>query len=74
MDKLLEMGKNGFRDCTPIPEELDLVESDDQITFEISLEDEDIQKEEHLDVFSPDPDYSKNEQVWNKIRAEILGP
>ena len=73
MEKLLALRKTGFRDQQPIPEELDLVERDDQITFEISLDDEDIEKESNLDVFHVDDQYEEHQEEWNKIRAEILG-
>ncbi|CAB9512604.1 splicing factor CWC22 [Seminavis robusta] len=73
MEKLLALRKTGFRDYPPVPEDLDLVESDDQITFEISLDDEDISKEDHLDVFRVDPKFAESEQEWKTIRNEILG-
>ena len=73
MEKLLALRKTGFRDYPPVPENLDLVESDDQITFEISLDDEDIKKEDSLDVFHVDPKFEETEQEWKTIRAEILG-
>jgi pre-mRNA-splicing factor CWC22 len=73
MEKLLALRKSGFRDYPPVPEHLDLVEGDDQITFEISLDDEDISKEDHLDVFRVDPKFDETEQEWKAIRNEILG-
>lgn len=73
MEQLLALRKTGFRDFPPIPDDLDLVERDDQITFEISLDDENIEKEEALDVFHVDPEYNENEEVWKKIQAEVLG-
>jgi pre-mRNA-splicing factor CWC22 len=73
MEKLLALRKTGFRDHPPIPEELDLIESDDQITFETDLDDEDIKAEQEMDVFRIDPEYEETREVWSKIRAEILG-
>jgi pre-mRNA-splicing factor CWC22 len=73
MEQLLKMRKNGFRDNPPIPEELDLVERDDQITFELSLDDEDITKDDQLDIFRLDEEYDENEKIWAKIQREILG-
>jgi pre-mRNA-splicing factor CWC22 len=73
MEELLKLRKAGFKGFPPIVDELDLVERDDQITFEITLDDEDIRKEENLDVFSPDPEYEEHEAEWKTIRAEILG-
>jgi pre-mRNA-splicing factor CWC22 len=73
MEQLLALRKTGFRDHPPIPEELDLVERDDQITFELGLDDDDIKKEDYLDVFRVDDEYDEHEKTWSKIRAEILG-
>ena len=73
MEQLLALRKTGFRDHPPIPEELDLVERDDQITFETSLDDEDIEKESNLDVFHFDDKFEEHEREWSQIRAEILG-
>mmetsp|Transcript_1508 Transcript_1508/g.3500 ORF Transcript_1508/g.3500 Transcript_1508/m.3500 type:complete len:982 (-) Transcript_1508:365-3310(-) len=73
VEELLKARKNGFKDFPSISEELDLVERDDQITFDTSLDDNDIQKEEELDVFSFDPELQEHEEEWNAIRAEILG-
>jgi len=73
MEQLLALRKTGFRDHPPIPEELDLVERDDQITFETSLDDEDVEQESHLDVFHFDDKFDQHEREWSQIRAEILG-
>lgn len=73
MEQLLALRKTGFRDHPPIPDELDLVERDDQITFETSLDDEDIEKQSNLDVFQFDDKFEEHEKEWSQIRAEILG-
>jgi pre-mRNA-splicing factor CWC22 len=74
IEVILKLRKTGFRDCPPpISKELDLVERDDQITFELSLDDDDLTKEDNLDVFRVDDDYQENEDMWAKMRAEILG-
>ncbi|CAI5990919.1 unnamed protein product [Closterium sp. NIES-65] len=52
--------------------ELDLVEEEDQITHELSLE-EPYDPETSLDVFKFDPDYLANKQRYKEIKAEILG-
>lgn len=69
--KVLEERKQGF--TYQIPSELDLVELDNQITFETSLDDEDLESQEQLDVFAEDPNFEQNEATWQAIRAEILG-
>ena len=73
VEELLKARKDGFAAFPSLNDELDLVEEDDQITFDTSLDDEDIQKEEELDVYSFDPEYEEHEEEWKAIRAEILG-
>ena len=52
--------------------QLDLVDRNDQITFEIGLDDK-LDKQELLDVFRVEKDYEQNDKMWRKLRAEILG-
>ena len=73
MEQLLKQRKTGLREFPPIADELDRVERDDPTTCEITLDDEDVKKEEHLDVFSVDPDFEENQKEWAAIGAEILG-
>lgn len=61
--------KSGF---PAIQAELDLVEEDDQITHEVTL-DEELNPEMHLDVFKSDDDYEQHEEEYEKIKKEILG-
>ena len=72
IEGLFAVRKSNFADHPAIPKELDLVEREDQITFETGLDDE-IDKEEMLDIFRVDPDFAENEGLWSQIRAEILG-
>ena len=69
----MKLRKNGFRDVQFQDEDLDLVERDDQITFETTLDDEDIQQQEELNTYRYDPDFEENEKEWQGVRAEILG-
>ncbi|CAG9463972.1 unnamed protein product [Pedinophyceae sp. YPF-701] len=52
--------------------ELDLVEEDDQITHELSLDDP-VDAKTKLDVFQFDEEYDAHEEDWGKMRAELLG-
>lgn len=72
IEGLFAIWKSDFKDFPAIPKELDLVEREDQITFEIGLDDE-IDREEMLDVFRFDKSYSENEKLWEQIKKEILG-
>ena len=72
IEGLFALRKANFEGFPALTPELDLVESEDQITHEVSL-DEDIQPESKLDVFSFDPNYEENEAAYAKLRKEILG-
>jgi len=73
VETLMRIRKEEFKSFPALPEELDLVEREDQITFELTLDEEDLNKEEILDVFRYDDEFEKNEEIWTKIKKEILG-
>jgi pre-mRNA-splicing factor CWC22 len=72
IEALFAVRKSGFKDYPAIPKELDLVEKEDQITFDLGLDD-DIDKEEMLDIFRFDQQFEENENLWTEIKKEILG-
>lgn len=67
IENLFAVWKSKFADYPSIPETLDLVEKEDKITLEMSL-DETYEKEEVLDVFKFDPNYLENEKAWKEIK------
>ncbi|KAI8057068.1 hypothetical protein BDF22DRAFT_669328 [Syncephalis plumigaleata] len=72
IEVLFQVRRDKFKDNPAIPEELDIVEEEEQITHTLSLDDElDIQ--EGLGVFKFDPEFQENEEKYAQIRAEILG-
>ena len=75
IETLLRIRKGGFSDYPTIPDEehLDLVEREDQITFELGLDDKGLRSEEELDTFRYDDEYDEKEEEWKRIKAEILG-
>lgn len=73
VEVLMKDRQRHFEDFPSVVPELDLVEADDQIMFELGLDDEDLKKDEVLDVFRFDPSFVQNEATWAKIRREILG-
>ncbi len=75
IETLLKIKRGGFQDYPTIPDEehLDLVEREDQITFELGLDDEGLNNEEGLDMFRFDDEYDEKEEEWAQIKAEILG-
>jgi len=72
IEALFAVRKAKFADYPTIHPELDLVEAEDQITHELGLDDE-LDKEELLDVFRFDPEFEKNEKMWAQYKASILG-
>ena len=72
IEDLFAIRKTGFKEFPPVIPDLDLVEKEDQITFELGFQEE-IDIEENLDTFTLDPDFEGNENVWLEIKREILG-
>ncbi|KAN0066118.1 pre-mRNA-splicing factor cwc22 [Thecaphora frezii] len=72
IEVLSQVRRDGFKDNPRIPEALDLVEEDDQITHRVGLDDE-LNVEEGLNVFKKDPEFLENEEKYREIKAEILG-
>jgi len=77
IEKLFKERKNKFKNHPGIVPELDLIEEDDKITHEISLDDEDLGNksitEDSCNIFQFDPNYNETEKEWAQIRTEILG-
>ncbi|KAI9290963.1 MIF4G-domain-containing protein [Neoconidiobolus thromboides FSU 785] len=73
IEVLFQVRKDKFKDNPAIPEDLDLVEEDNKISHMISLDEEDIDPEELLNVFTFDPDYLEHQEAFQSAKAEILG-
>ncbi|KAJ9110703.1 pre-mRNA-splicing factor cwc22 [Naganishia cerealis] len=72
IEVLFQVRRDKFKDNPAIPEGLDLVEEDEQITHRIALDDE-LQVQEGLNLFKLDPNFEENESKYAEIKAEILG-
>ncbi|KAK0711081.1 hypothetical protein B0H67DRAFT_646488 [Lasiosphaeris hirsuta] len=72
IEVLFQIRKDKYKDNPVIKEELDLVEEEDQITHQISLDD-DVETQDTLNIFKFDPDWESNEEEYKKLKAEILG-
>ena len=72
IEKLFTVRKNKFKDNPGVIQELDLIEEQDKITHDISLDD-DFETEDNLNFFKYDPDYEMKETQWDEIKKEILG-
>jgi len=72
IEKLYEIRKHKFKEHPGVIPELDLVEENDKITHNVSL-DEELSPEEACNFFKADPEFAKNEDQWEEIKKEILG-
>ncbi|KAF8211741.1 hypothetical protein K438DRAFT_1664623 [Mycena galopus ATCC 62051] len=72
IEVLMQVRKDKYKDNPILPEGLDLVEEEEQITHQIQLEEE-LQVQEGLNIFKFDPNYLENEEKYKAIKAEILG-
>lgn len=73
IEVLFQIRKDKFKDLPAIREDLDLIDQEDQINHFISLDDEDIDSEDTLNVFKFDPEFLENEAAYAEIKLEILG-
>ncbi|XP_039010079.1 pre-mRNA-splicing factor CWC22 homolog [Hibiscus syriacus] len=72
IEGLFAIRKAKFQGYPAVRPELDLVEQEDQLTHEISLQDE-IDPEITLDIFKPDPQFLENEKRYEEVKKTILG-
>jgi pre-mRNA-splicing factor CWC22 len=72
IENLFAVRKSKFADHPGVIPELDLVEEEDKITHEISLED-DFDGQDACNVFKYDPNFDQTELEWGEIKKEILG-
>ncbi|XP_061355753.1 uncharacterized protein LOC133300253 isoform X2 [Gastrolobium bilobum] len=72
IEGLFAIRKAKFQGHPAVRPELDLVEQEDQLTHEVSL-DEDIDQEISLDIFKPNPNFLENEKRYEELKKTILG-
>ncbi|PWA86725.1 Armadillo-type fold [Artemisia annua] len=72
IEGLFALRKAKFQGHPAVRPELDLVESEDQITHEVSLLDK-IDPEIALDIFKMDPDFIENEKRYEELKKSLLG-
>lgn len=72
IEVIFEVRKDGFKDHEAVPEGLDLIEEEDQITHLVELNDK-VESQDILNVFKFDPDYIKNEDEYKELSKELLG-
>ena len=72
IEVLFQVRKDKYKNNVSIPEDLDLVEEEDQITHRVGLDD-DLDVEDGLNIFKYDPEFEKHEEAYRKLKSEILG-
>jgi pre-mRNA-splicing factor CWC22 len=72
IEVIMAVRKDKFSEHPQVIKALDLVEEDDQITHQLSLDGK-ANEEKLLDVFKFDSKYEQNEASYKELRAEILG-
>lgn len=73
IEVLFQVRKDGFKEYLAVRPELDLVDEEDQITHHVSLDDEELNGMEELNVYSFDEKFLDNEQEYLVMRNDILG-
>lgn len=72
IEVLSQVRREKYKDNPRIPEMLDLVEEEDQVTHQIGLDDK-LNIQESLNVFKADAEFVQNEEAYRELKAEILG-
>jgi pre-mRNA-splicing factor CWC22 len=72
IEGLFAVRKTNFAEFPALDPDLDLVDADDQITHELSLEDQ-LDPEAALDIFHVDAQFAEHEEQWASLKREILG-
>lgn len=72
IESLFNVRKSKFKNHPGVVPELDLIEEEDRITHEISL-DQEFDPDEKSNFFQFDPEFEKSEAEWDLIKKEILG-
>ena len=72
IEVLFQVRKDKYKDNVSVPEDLDLVEEEDQITHRIGLDDE-LDVEDGLNIFKYDAQFEEHEDAYRKLKSEILG-
>lgn len=72
IEVLFQVRKDKYKANVSVPEDLDLVEEEDQITHRIGLDD-DLDVEDGLNIFKYDAEFEAHEEAYRKLKSEILG-
>ncbi|KAH8855790.1 Pre-mRNA-splicing factor CWC22 like [Schistosoma japonicum] len=71
LEVMFQIRRDGWKDHPVVLPELDLIQESDQITHTTSLLDQ-VDPEDHLNVFKFDPEFLTNEAKYAEIRAALF--
>ena len=72
IEVLFQVRRDGFSEYLAIKPELDLIESKEQISHYVTLDDENLDTQENLNFFSFDPKFAENEKYYEELKKELL--
>ena len=73
IERLMDARRGEWNGRGRVVEELDLVEEEDAIVHEVSLDEEELDMDNALNVWKFDEQWQQNEDEYEAIRKEILG-
>ena len=73
IERLMDVRRGGWEGRGRVVTELDLVEEEDAIVHEVSLDEEELDMDNALNVWKYDEQWQQNEDEYEAIRKEILG-
>ncbi|EZG87293.1 putative pre-mRNA-splicing factor CWC22-like protein [Gregarina niphandrodes] len=75
IERFFDVRRKHFQENPSVLPELDLVEEDDQVTHTVDLLEDNIDRQDLLDLFqaSPPDQYKREEGKWQEISREIIG-
>lgn len=72
IEELFDIRRNAFADHRAVEPQYDLIDNEEQITHDITLDSDDMNEESELNTFVFDPNFAANEAEWKQIAAELL--
>ena len=73
IERLMDVRRGGWEGRGRVTADLDLVEEEDAIVHEVSLDEEELDMDNALNVWKFDEQWQQNEDEYEAIRKEILG-
>ncbi len=72
IEVMFAIRKDEFKDYPIVVKELDLIEENEQFTHFLTLDEQDIDPENQINIFKYDEEYEENEEKYKILKKEIL--